>query len=344
MQLSERKRKILNAVVNENIKNAEPVSSGELHKKYMQDISSATIRNELLQLEELGLLSQKHASSGRVPTTIGFKKYIEELLEDKAFSNKEIEELKLNFEEKIDQLEELATETAKVISEKTQLASIVYFNLCEEATIKSVKIVNVDADLNLAIVVTDLGVINDISFKFGNKLSEQDYIAVSGLLTDLLGGKKISEVTNFQAETVIENQLAGYKTIFNAFIEAVALKSKKDAKITVDGTSNLLNLPEYSSVDKIRKTLELFENKEALPTLLSCGNNLEISVNIGADDKEDMSVVSVAYKINGKTLGKAGVVGPVRMDYKKAISVLKDVNKTVYKNINERNKKRKKTD
>ena len=331
--LSERKKKILQAVIDENIKSAEPISSKELQTKYFDSVSSATIRNELMGLEELGYLSHPHTSSGRVPTTTGFKKYIEELMPEKKLTQKEIEKLEETFNEKIDGLEDLVSLTAKSISEATTLASVVYMGVTEDASIQSIKLVKLTDDSCLALIVTDLGVIRDIVIQIPPNVTDEDCMTAGKILTESTHGFSIQELKNGRRlEMEVMQSLDNYRLFFDLIIDALKQREEKPV-VRYGGAANLLSQPEYKSIERAQKAMTIFENKEILTPLIATGNDLEISISVGANEDEDCSVVSATYKINGKNVGRAGVIGPVRMDYAKAVSVLREINQTIEKNV-----------
>lgn len=326
--LSERKKKILEAVISENIKKPQAISSKDLHEKYFLDVSSATIRNELMALEEMGYLFQPHTSSGRVPTTQGFKKYISELMPERELTPEEITQLKENFASKINGLEDLAGVVAESLSSITNYASVVYVNNFLPAVIENIKIVRIGETEALVIVVTDLGVIKDLSIDTDPNLTDEDLITAGRFITEVMCGKVITDLNITEIEQEIKSLAHKYKKLFMLVIESITKRNQKPI-CKVEGASKLLSQPEYTSPEKARNTLKLFENKEVLAPLIETGNDLEISIKVGEDEKSDCSVVSATYKINGKNVGTAGIVGPVRMDYAKAVSVLKQVNNVI---------------
>lgn len=326
--LSERKKKILQAVISENIKKAEPISSKELQERFFTDVSSATIRNDLSSLEDMGYLFQPHTSAGRLPTALGFKKYIDELMEDKKLSKSELELLKQGLNKKVSGIEDLAQVVAKTISDATSYASVVQMGITSDAEVESVKIVKITDDTCLIILVTDLGVIKDLMITLPWAVSDDDTAAAGRILSDLLCGIKITNIESVRPQLLVRQEIEKYRVMFDLVLEAIATRGEKPV-VKMDGASNLLLQPEYDSLDKARKAMKLFESKELLLPLASTGNDLEISIKVGASENEDCSIVTANYKINGKNIGRAGVVGPVRMDYAKAISVLKGVNDTI---------------
>lgn len=331
--LSDRKKKILQAVINENIKSAEPISSKDLQEKYFNTVSSATIRNELNGLEEMGYLSHPHTSSGRVPTTTGFRKYIDELMPIEKLTKNEIAELKSNFDTKIDGIEELAVISAGAISKATNYASVVYLGLSQDAIIENIKLVKVVDDMCLAIIVTDMGVIKDITISLPEEASEEDVSTAGKIISEAVNGKTIGELSTIDMTELILDNFDNYRMFFEELIGAIIAKSEEKI-VKFDGASNLLDQPEYKTIEKAKKAISIFEDRKVLTPLLETGNDLEVSINVGADEDNDCSVVSATYKINGKEIGRAGVVGPVRMDYAKAVSVLKEINNTIAENVN----------
>ena len=331
--LSDRKKKILQAVINENIKSAEPISSKDLQEKYFNTVSSATIRNELNGLEEMGYLSHLHTSSGRVPTTTGFKKYIAELMPVEKLSKSEVQELKSNFNTKISGIEELAVISAGAISKATNYASVVYMGLSQDAVIESIKLVKIVDEMCLAIIVTDMGVIKDITISLPRDATDDDVTTAGKIISEAISGVTIGDLNQINLAELISDNLVNYKIFFEELIGAIIERGEKKI-IKYDGTSNLLDQPEYKSIEKAKKAISIFENRKVLTPLLESGSDLEVNISVGADEDNDCSVVSATYKINGKEIGRAGVVGPVRMDYAKAVSVLKEINNTIAENVN----------
>lgn len=333
MGLSERKKKILKAVVEENLKAAEPVSSQKIVDNYLTDVSSATIRNELMALEEMGLLYHPHTSSGRLPTAEGLKRYVEELMPVRKLTGRELAAIKSTFDSKISNLEDALRRSAKTISDATDYASVVYTGLSDEATIESIQLFKVSDDLALVIVMTDVGIIKDLTMRC--MLSDAEAKQASKVMTKLFNGKSLGDVRPDAFE--IDSEIMAYKTIFNEIVKLIIERNKDfEDRFEVSGKEKLLNYPEYQDIKKFKNALQVMDKKESLAPLLSSGGDVEISIKIGGDGElEDCSLVSAVYKINGKQVGSAGVIGPVRMDYAKAVSVLKGVAKSLEENMSD---------
>ncbi|MBQ3158698.1 MAG: heat-inducible transcription repressor HrcA [Clostridia bacterium] len=333
MNLSERKKKILSAVVDESIRTAEPVSSKDVQEKYMKEFSPATIRNELMALEEMGFLSQPHTSAGRIPTAEGYKKYVEELMTVKKLSKKEADIIKDSFDEKLITLDNVLQKAARTISDATNYASVVYYGIGNTAIIDNILLIKLTKTNTLVVVVTDLGIIKQETKSIN--ASEEDLRQASKILTDVFKGRKLDEIEN--NANLLTAELIRYKDIFDAIIHIITERGDYDKTMAVSGKDNLLNYPEYHDIDKLRKTISLLDKKDILyPLLTSNDGNLEISVKIGGDETlgvTDCSIVTASYKSNGKPIGTASVVGPVRMDYGKVVSILKNVTRLLEENI-----------
>ena len=333
MNLSERKKNILKAVINENIKTAEPVSSSDLQRDYMSDVSSATIRNELAALEEMGFLSQPHTSSGRVPTLEGYRKYISELMQEKKLTKVEADKIKENFSSKVKNISELLENTAKVISDASNYASIVSLGVTDNATISNVMLVKIDEKQILAVLVTDIGTIKEIVDTKG--FSEEDINVATKFLKTKLIGKQLSSIDEIFDSLPAE--LTKYKNLFESIIEAMIEKSHDDKNnMAFVGKEKLLDYPEYQEPQRFKKTLKTLNDKSTLKSIIDShgDSDLEISINVSdGDDDANYSVVTAKYKVNGKLAGTASVIGPVRMDYEKAVSILKNVTSKLEENI-----------
>ena len=333
MDLSERKKKILSAVIETNVKSksADAVSSKQLQEEYLPKLSSATIRNELNALEEMGYLTHKHTSSGRVPTKEGYEKYIAELMQTKKLSTKEREIIQQNFANKLVNIKDIIERSAKTISNATNYASVVYSGPSKNAIIEDVKLYPVSNSTQLVVVVTDEKVINELA-SLGTD-SDEDLKAAGDILKELFVGMPISVIKDKEfRDKVVNKELKKYQDVFNKVLDVIeASENKANDNFTVFGKDKLMEYPEFNDVEKIKKTVSTLENTQNLLPLITSGDDLELSINIGNDKEglEDCSVITVSCNLKGKSKITAGVIGPMRMDYPKAISVLKEVAETI---------------
>lgn len=337
MELSERKKKILSAVIETNVKskNAEAVSSKQLQEEYLPKLSSATIRNELNALEEMGYLTHLHTSSGRVPTKEGYEKYINELMHEKKLSSKEKESIKSSFANRLLNIRDIIERSAKTISKATNYTSIVYSGPSNKAIIKDIKLYPVSNSTQLVVVVTNEKVINELTNLGTN--NEQELKAAADILKELFAGKQLSLIKDKSFRNrVVTKELKKYKIVFDRVLEIIEASEESPKNISIAGKDKLMDYPEFNSVEKFKKAVSVFENTESVLPLVKSGSDLEISINVGSDDTglEDCSVITVSCNIYGDTKLTAGVIGPMRMDYPKAISVLKEVAQTIENSIN----------
>lgn len=327
MKLSKRKEKILQAVVEGNLSSGEPISSKTIQKEYLPDVSSATIRNELMSLEELGYLTHLHTSSGRVPTSEGYKKYVSELMPTKKLSNAEIKQIQDNFTDKLINLNDIMHRSAKTIADVANYASVVYMGVGNSAIIKDIKLVNISTSTQLVVVVTNLGVISEMADL--NSPTDAELEEASKIMTKLFAGKPL---TSLEEQTqIISEELLRYKSMFEKIIQTIIKREKSNKQIAVAGKEKFMEYPEFEDITKLKKAIRLLDEDELLPMLKDANNNgVEINIRVGGDgNMSDCSIVTATYKLSEDQTFSAGIVGPVRMDYAKAISVLKEVSDTI---------------
>lgn len=329
MRLSERKKKILQLVVDDYIDTAVPVSSKSLTEKHLQNISSATVRSELSALEELGYLTQLHTSSGRVPSNEAYKLYVSELMVKDRLSPKEISYIKKIFTEKTEDLEYVVKNAVKVISELTDYTSVGLSRNDTNERIINIKLFRYRSDSALVLIVTDNKLLKDSYIHIPDSMTDEQLETASGMLAKVFEGKTISELDRLPAE--IDTQFAEYKQVFYDVLNALHEYFEASAdNIILEGEDKILNHPEYADVDRIKNFLSVVTSKDKMVNMLSDdGRGVKINVKIGKDGydgmPEDCSVVTATYSVNGSDLGTYGVIGPCRMDYQKVFAVLENV-------------------
>lgn len=333
MDLSERKKKILSAVIETNVKSksADAVSSKQLQEEYLPKLSSATIRNELNALEEMGYLTHLHTSSGRVPTKEGYEKYINELMHEKKLTAKEKEVIQSNFANKLLNIRDIIERSANTISKATNYASVVYSGPSINAVVKDIKLYPVSKTTQLVVVVTNEKVINELANLGTN--DEDELKAASDILKELFEGKPLALMKNDDfRESVVTDELKKYKEVFDKVLDVIWASEKNYSKhMMIAGKENLMQYPEFNDIEKLKKTVTALEKHETILPVITAGGDLELSINIGSDDSglSDCSIVTISCNVNGESKITAGVIGPMRMDYPKAISVLKEVAETI---------------
>lgn len=331
MELSDRKKKILQYVVDDYIETAVPVSSKSLTERHLKDISSATVRNELSALEELGYLTQLHTSSGRVPSAEAYKLYVSDLMVKDKLSAKELDYIKKIFLEKADNLEEVIKNTTKVISELTSYTSVGIQSHDLSEKIVSIKFFRYKPDSALVIIVTEMRLLKDNFIAVPESMTEEQLKDAEKVLDNMCRNKTFGEICEMKPE--MEDSFMGYKNIFVNVIEALkTYVQTTDDDVVTAGEDKILDHPEYADIGKIKDFLSVVTSKDKVMTLLSGDNrDIKINVKIGADGYDEIpkecSLVTATYSANGNKLGTYGVIGPIRMDYQKVVAVLENVGK-----------------
>lgn len=324
--LSQRKELILKAVVDEYIRNAIPVSSGEIQAKHFKDISSATIRAELSTLEDMGFLIQPHTSAGRIPSQKAYKLYVEKFLQKTPLKKGEIETINNSFKQRFDLIEDVVRHTAKVISDVTNYTSVIVLRNINKVILKEIKLVQLDDHTALVIIITDSGIIRDKVITMQTSISESYLNDACALLNKMFSGKTVSQVKN---PIILEQELAEFKELFENIIAICNSYCEDD--IIFEGASKMLEHAEHTS-ETAKNFLSIIESKTDFADIIDSGQDIEFSVKIGADEAgglDKCAIVTAKYKIGGKEIGHAGVIGPERMDYSKVVSVLSYVGRTL---------------
>jgi heat-inducible transcriptional repressor len=331
MKLSDRKRKILQLVVDDYISTAQPVSSKSITEKYMKDISSATVRSELAQLEELGYLSQLHTSSGRVPSVEAYKLYVSELMDKSKLSTKEVGIIKNAFRDHADNLEAVVQNAVRVISDLTDYTSVAYTSYNEKEKIVKVDIFRFKPTQALLLIVTENTLIRDKYIEVSESMTDSQIAEASKLISRLFVGKDFNEIKAL--DKVVAEEFASYRDIFESVMNAIEdYVNKSNANVVMEGEGKILNHPEYNDSQKVKNFLSVVTSKERLVDLLANDSeNIEINIKIGGEEGKDMpsdcSLVTATYSASGVKIGTYGVIGPLRMDYQKVVSVLEGVGK-----------------
>ena len=329
MGLSERKKKILQYVVDDYIETAVPVSSKSLTQRHLSNLSSATVRNELSALEELGYLTQLHTSSGRVPSAEAYKLYVSELMVKDDLTEKELDYIKKIFLEKADNLEEVIRNTTKVISELTSYTSVGVFSPDSGETIKNIKFFRFKPDTALVLIVTDRRLLKDNYIQVPESMTDEQLVEAELVLNNTCKERSFEDICSITDE--ICDGFSGFKNIFLNVVEALKGYMKvQESDVILEGEDKILDHPEYANIDKIKNFLSVVTSKDKVMSLLSDdGKDIKINVKIGTDDYEeipkDCSVVTATYSANGVKIGTYGVIGPIRMDYQKVVAVLENV-------------------
>ena len=324
-ELSERKKRILNALVEIYIKTGVPVSSGDIQSKYLPDVSSATVRSELSALESMGYIEQPHTSAGRIPLAPAYKVYVNSIERaPNALTDAETLYLKNEFESRINQVEDISKQAAKVISDMTNYTSIFVSKSLPDVLIEEIKLVKLMGNKVVVIISTDGGVIADKTISIPTTTQDAYINSASQVLNKVFAGKHIYEFENIDAK--IEGEIGEFRELFDAVLSIIQnyLANQQD-KVVVEGALKMLDYPDYDT-SSAKTYLSVLQDEDKVQELVSIDDEIEtnVSVKVGKEESgmDNCSVISASYTVNGKVVGQAGVVGPNRMDYRKVFDVL----------------------
>ena len=343
--MSDRKKRILQIVVDEYINSAVPVSSKAITEKHLTDVSSATVRNELASLEELGYLTQFHTSGGRVPSPQAYRFYIEELMQRGNLSAADLDYISGAFSDKTADVEHLIKSVANVISDLTDYTSVAIGPNAEEERIRNMTLLPCGDWRALLVIVTGSRILRDSFIDIPESMSDEDVAGASHMLAKLFGGKALSEAREVEAEAL--GEFGQYRQVMTEVIEALkSFARPRDEDIVLAGPEKIFNHPEYEDIGNVKNFLSIISSKDKIAEIVGDEDDeIQINVKIGsADDKdvpEDCSVVTATYSAGGKNLGTYGVIGPIRMDYSKVIAVLENVGKALEELVDGKNNKNK---
>lgn len=329
MQLDERKTKILQAIIRNYLETGEPVGSRTISKYTDLNLSSATIRNEMADLEELGYIVQPHTSAGRIPSDKGYRFYVDAMMEEKE---REVVEMKEMLLERQDKMEVLLKQVAKVLAQNTNYATMISAPQTHRNKVKFLQLSRVDRNQILAVIVVEGNVIKNNILSVTQELSDETLLKLNILLNTHLNGLSIEEI-NLGMIAAMKQQAGIHSDIVSEVIDAVAeaIKADEDLQIYTSGTNNIFKYPELADQQKASELISTFEEKQLLGELvqgtLADESSTGIQVYIGNETQvssmKDCSVVTATYELEEGMRGTIGIIGPKRMDYDKVVGTLK---------------------
>lgn len=334
--LDERKKRILQAIIDEYINTAEPVSSNIIARNYGLDFSSATIRNEMAELEKVGYLDKPHTSSGRVPSAKGYRFYVDELLKEDDISLEEIKYIQSKLATKVNEIEELTKIATTTISEITHYTTISVGPKTNLQIIKEIKFVLLGSRMLMAIIVTETGMVKETIIKFDEDVTESQVETLNNIFNSKLRGKPLDRIDKPMEEYIFA-EVKYSLNVIKPIIEQINKIVEEASEIYLEGANKAFDLPEFNSLKIAKNFVNLLDTKEVMLDLLDSGFAEDINVYIGDEnDKEelkDFSIVTFKHKKGDKDLGTIGIIGPKRMDYSKVISVMKYISKKLKEDL-----------
>lgn len=330
--LDDRKKRILQAIVDEYVSTAEPVSSGCITKKKGLDYSSATIRNEMSELEKCGYLEKTHTSSGRIPSVKGYRLYVDELLKEDNISLDEIKFIKEKLQTKVNQIEDLMKIATNTLSEVTHYTTVAIGPKVTKQIIQEIKFVLLGKRMLMVVILTDTGMIKETIINFEEDVYESQIQTISLLFNKKLQGKPLEQI-NEPLEEYFYSEMELSANMIRAIIEQLNKIIYEESKLYLEGTNKSFDFPELKKAETARNFINILENKTEVVDLLDNEFSKDINVYIGEElDDENLKDFSIiTLKGDDSELGTIGIIGPKRMNYSKVISVMRFIQNLIDK-------------
>lgn len=330
MELDERKLKILQAIIRTYLDTGEPVGSRTISKYTDLNLSSATIRNEMSDLEDMGYIIQPHTSAGRIPSDKGYRLYVDTMLDAKA---NEVNNLKEELTQKADKIDDVLKQVAKFLAANTNYASMVSGPRYQSKRVKFIQITSVDEEHLLAVIVLDNNAVKNQMIRVEESVEEEQIVKLNFVLNTTLNGLDVMDM-NLALIQKLKEQVGSHTRVIDSVLEVIGktLVEEDDLEVYTSGATNILKYPELADKSKAADLLGAFEEKKiinnwlGLPDKQNTEESHDIQVYIGdetqVESMKDCSMVTATYKIQEGVYGKIGIVGPKRMDYDKVVGTL----------------------
>jgi heat-inducible transcriptional repressor len=334
MKMNERKKKVLLAIVQDYIQTAEPVGSRTISKKYNLKVSPATIRNEMADLEEMGLIEQPHTSAGRSPSYLGYRYYVDCLMEKEPLLRDELDRIEWELNKKIKQIEEVIQQASRLLSDMTKYTSLMDSPNLSHKAIKHVQLIPVQPTQALVVVVTETGSVINRILPIPESVTADDLSRISQILNNKLLGQSMETVRKAVLEEIYADLLR-QRNMIDVVLEVLeqAMTVDTGQKVYLGGTLNILNQPEFKDIEKIKRILGILDEENLVRNLLSTSTGDGVSVKIGKENNlagiDGCSIITATYSVEGEKVGTIGILGPTRMNYAKAVAVVDVISKTL---------------
>ena len=329
--IGKRQNEILKIIVEEYIKTAKPVGSKSICDTL--NCSSATVRNEMSYLEEVGYLEKTHTSSGRVPSELGYRYYVDNLMQPKELTGEEVLTLQTILNNQSLQLSDVITKSMEIISDMTNYTSLVFGNGSLTSRLKKVEVVPINETTVIAVIITDKGHIENKTINIDEKINVDEIKKMVELINNLLIGTPIDEVTKkleFEIKPIIGKYIKQQEMIYNMFYNAFNDIKEKSNSYHFQNKINLLSQPEFNDADKIRNIVSKLENKDVISNIEEVNNGVNVYIGHDSNIDDDVTVIKTKYNINGEE-GTLAVIGPKRMEYDKVVGILDYIKKEIEK-------------
>lgn len=329
MSLDERKKHILESIIKDYVQTAEPVGSRAIVRKHGLNVSAATVRNEMADLEEMGYLEQPHTSAGRIPSEKGFRYYVDWMMEKENLSDEEMEVLEKLLNENIRDWSDIAQGVGSFLAQVSNYTSFIIVPSIKFTQFQYLHLIPIQDGQALVLVVTDIGILLHRKIDVPNGISASDLQSVADVFNRVFRGKKLAEMKRSQLQ-ILREDLKKRRQVIDKALDAIdnLLENSGEEKVLISGALNILNEPEFKDLFKLKRILTILEEDNLLKDILPEGITQDVDYRIGkenlSEDIREMSLVYTGYKTSGD-MGKMGLIGPVRMEYWKAAGTLDSV-------------------
>ena len=325
--LNERQTKLLKIIVEDYIKTARPIGSKAICDELK--CSSATVRNEMGDLEDLGLLEKMHTSSGRVPSEKGYRYYVDNIMEPKKLTGEEMLKLQTIFRNNSLVLSDAIEKSMEIISELTSYTTIVLGNQSDDNLVSKVEVVPITDTHLIALVVTDKGHVEHRDVNMSNKVDMAEIKQTVEIINKLIVGTPISQVSSkleYEVKPVINECIKEHDILYNAFYNAFNDFTRSEVK--VKGTSNILMQPEFNNADRIREIISKFDDQTIVNKIKEDDSGVNIYIGSENDFDDDVTIIKTKYSVHGEE-GTIALIGPKRMEYERVVALLEYIKKNI---------------
>ena len=326
--ITERQKSILKFIVEEYVKTVKPVSSNEICK--VLKCSSATIRNEMVILEELGYLEKNHFASGRQPSELGYKYYVENLMTPKDITGEDMLKLQTIFHNQSLVLSDAIQKSLELVAEITNYTSIVLGKSSNENKLKKVEVISLDEDKVLTMLITDKGYVEYKNLYLPNT-DIDEVIKTVNLINKLIAGTPINEISEkleYDVKPIIGKYVKQHEVLYNAFYDAFSSFTNKASDVHFAGKNNFLKQPEFNNIEKVKEMLTKFDDVKTISEMEEEKNGINIYIGKESELTDDVSVIKTKYSINGEE-GTIAIIGPKRMEYERVVNLLNYIKENI---------------
>lgn len=328
MLLSERSKNVLKIIVEEYIRSAKPISSSSICE--LLNCSSATVRNEMAELENAGYIEKTHISSGRIPSELGYRYYVDNLMQPKEMTGEDMLKLQTIFSNNSLQISDAISKSLEIISSITNYTSVILGSSANENLLKKVEIMPLSETNVIALVITDRGHVEHKNLSIPDTISVEEMKRVTEIINKLLVNTPIDEVSEkleFKIKPIIGNYVKQHEVVYETFVNVFNEVAHKSSMQFV-GKNNILKQPEFNSLEKVKDIIEKFDDSSLVNHIKADEDGINVYIGSENEFDEDVTIIKSKYNINGE-VGTIAIVGPKRMEYDRIIGLLEYLNSNI---------------